>query len=100
MGYYLGHFYIEKRDLVLFALTSIIGYAYFAHISLPYLQTSDVFLLLVLLLVFKGIVLPVYDVPMYCTFILAIILSHFYPLFFSIVFLFLAFVYLRLFKII
>lgn len=61
MGYYLGQFYFDKRDLfIILALMLLVGAWYF-KLPLQFFSYADLFILILLFLLAKGILLPASD---------------------------------------
>lgn len=100
MGYYIGQFYFDKRDIFLILAIILLVFAIRTHYPIPYFDTNHLFFLLIILLIAKGFVLPVYDSAIFVIFLIALFLTLFVPLFQSLVFLVCAFLFLRLFKVI
>jgi len=100
MGYYLGKFYVDKRDLfILFAVVLLLT-GFRLDYPLPYFEYKNLIVLSILFLFAKGFLLTSYDSSLFTTFLVAIILTLFLPLLQILYFLALSFIFLRLFKVI
>jgi len=100
MGYYLGQFYIDKRDLFILLAIILLSLGYYLNFPLPYFSYQNLVLLTILFLLAKGFLLTTYDSAFFVTFLTACILTLFIPLFQVLLFLLLAFFFLRLLKVI
>ena len=98
MGYYLGKFYLEKKDfflvLAVLLLWATIHFAY----PLPLFDPQNLLILTIIFLIAKGLVLPTHNTVVFVTFLTALFLTLFLPIFQVIIFLVLAFIFLRLLK--
>lgn len=98
MGYYLGKFYLEKKDLFLIlAVLLLWGTIHFSY-PLPLFDPQNLLVLTIIFLLAKGLVLPAHNTAVFTTFLTALLLTLFCPLFKVLVFLVLAFIFLRLLK--
>ena len=100
MGYYLGHFYIDKRDLFIVFAVILLFLGNYLHYPLPYFEYRNLIILAILFLFAKGFLLTAYDSVLFAVFLTAIILTLFFPLLQVLYFLSLSFIFLRLFKVI
>lgn len=100
MGYYLGKFYLEKKDLFLILVVLLLwGTIHFSY-SLPLFDPQNLLVLTVIFLLAKGLVLPTHDPAVFTTFLAALFLTLFFPLFKVLIFLVFAFILLRLLKVV
>lgn len=100
MGYYLGKFYFEKKDLFLIlAILLLWGTIHFSY-PLPLFDPQNLLILTVVFLLAKGLILPTHDTAVFTTFLVALLLTIFFPLFKVLLFLVGAFILLRLSKVI
>jgi len=98
VGYYLGHFYIDKRDLFIVLAVVLLLLGNYFHYPLPYFEYKNLIILAILFLFAKGFLLTAYDSALFATFLTATILTLFFPLLQVLYFLSLSFIFLRLFK--
>lgn len=98
MGYYLGQFYFDKRDLFLVVATVVILFALRFGYPIPYFNVQHLLFLLILFFIAKGLILPTHDSAIYVVFLIALGLTLYVPLFHALVFLLFAFIFLRLLK--
>lgn len=98
MGYYIGQFYVDKRDLFLAAAALLLLYAQRFGYPVPYFNVNHLLFFLTLLFIAKGLVLPTHDSAVFVVFLTALVMTLYVPLFQSLVFLVLAFFFLRLTK--
>jgi len=100
MGYYLGQFYFDKRDLfIILGLVLLVGAWYFKFL-IPFFSYTDLFVIILIFLLAKGILLPASDSLLFLLFFSGLILLFFFPLIQVVFFLFIAFLLFRLLKII
>jgi hypothetical protein len=98
MGYYLGQFYFDKRDLfILLGLGLLVG-AWYSKFLIPFFSYTDLFVLILIFLLAKGILLPASDSFLFLLFFSGLIILLFFPLIQVLFFLFIAFFLLRLLK--
>jgi len=100
MGYYIGQFYFEKRDLFLILAILILVGVLYSNYPIPFFDPKNLLVLTILFLFAKGLVLPTHDAAVFTTFLLALFLTLFFPLFKVLIFLVFAFIFLRLWKVI
>jgi hypothetical protein len=100
VGFYIGKAYIEKRDIYTLLALGIIGLARYKRYPISYINYDEVLSLVVIFLLAKGLILPSHDSVVFLVFFLALLLTLFIPFFQTLLFLFLAFLFLRLFKVI
>lgn len=100
MGYYIGQFYIDKRDIFLIISGVIVVYAIYFGYPIPYFNPQHLLFFLFLLFIAKGLILPTHDSVVFVVFLLALFMTLFFPLFQSLIFLVLSFLFLRLAKVI
>ena len=100
MGYYLGQFYFDKRDIFILLAIVLLLAGYQFGFPLPYFSYQNLLFLTLLFLLAKGFLLSTYDSALFITFFTACVLTLFLPLFQVLLFLLLAFFFLRLFKVI
>jgi len=100
MGYYLGKFYFDKRDLFIILVIGLLLAGFQLGYPLPYFQYQNLIVLSLLFLLGKGFLLTTYDSILFVTFLTAITLTLFVPLFQVLLFLVLAFIFLRFLKVI
>ena len=98
MGYYLGKFYFDKRDLFILIAVAFLLIGYKFDYPLPYFEYKNLIILTLLFLLGKGFLLTTYDSALFTTFLTAIILTLYIPLLQVLYFLALSFIFLRLFK--
>ena len=98
MGYYLGKFYFDKRDLFIVLAVVLLLLGNYFHYPLPYFEYKNLIILAILFLFAKGFLLTAYDSALFATFLTATILTLFFPLLQVLYFLSLSFIFLRLFK--
>jgi len=100
MGYYLGQFYIDKRDLFILLVVVLLLLGNYLDYPLPYFDYQNLIIITLLFLLAKGFLLTTYDSALFATFLTALILTLFFPLLQVLYFLALSFIFLRLFKVI
>ena len=101
MGFYVRNFYIEKRDVYTLLALGVLGYARYKRYPLPYVNYDAIIILAVLFLLSKGLLLPAHDSIIFIVFFAALLLTLFSVPFLQIIlFVFLSFLFLRLFKVI
>ena len=98
MGYYLGKFYFDKRDIFIILALVLLLIGYRLDYPLPYFEYKNLIILTLLFLLGKGFLLTTYDSALFATFLVAIILTLYIPLLQVFYFLALSFIFLRLFK--
>ena len=98
MGFYLGKFYFDKRDLFIILTIILLLAGFKLNYPLPYFEYKNLIILSLLFLLGKGFLLTSYDSSLFTTFLIAIILTLFLPLLQVLYFLALSFIFLRLFK--
>lgn len=98
MGYYIGQFYIDKRDMFLLLALLVFGILAYTQYPVPLIDPASMTLLLLFTIVAKGFIPPASDSALFIAFFVSVILSLFAPLFHVLVFMALAFAFLRLFK--
>jgi hypothetical protein len=98
MGYYLGQFYFEKRDLYLvLAIVLLLLGNYFAF-PLPFFNYQKLIFLTLLFLLTKGFLPPTLDAILLILFMTSAFLSLFHPLFQVLIFVILALFFLKILK--
>lgn len=100
MSFYIGPFYIDKRDLFIIFAVVLLLLSHHLHYPLPYFDYKNLLVLSLLFLLAKGFLLTTYDSALFATFLVALILTLFLPLLQILYFLALSFIFLRLFKVI
>lgn len=100
MGYYIGHFYVSKRDVFLLAAAGVSVFMLYQGLSMPYIETKYFLTLILLALFAKGILLPTNDTVLYLTFLVALALTLFVPFLQVLIFLFFSFMFLHISRII
>lgn len=100
MGYYLGQFYFDKRDLYIVLAIGLLLIGFHYQYPLPYFQYQNLILLSLLFLLGKGFLLTSYDSAFFTAFLIAIILTLFIPLLQVLFILTLAFIFLRILRVI
>ncbi len=100
MSFYIGPFYIDKRDgfIVLAAILIILGMRW--GYELVYFRQEYVLSLFILLLLAKATILPTHDSWVFIAFLLAMLGTLFLPFLQVLIGLALFFIFLRLFKVI
>ena len=98
MGYYLGQFYFDKRDLFIVLALILLATGWYFKILFPFFSYSDLLLLTFLFLIAKGILLPASDSLLFLLFFSGLVLLFFFPLIQVFFFLFLGFLFFRLLK--
>lgn len=98
MGYYLGQFYFDKKELFLFLAILLLGAAIYLNYSFPLFKPQQLFVLLLLLLLSKAIIPSSKDGPIFLSFILSAFLTLFLPFFTVVLFLFVCLLTLRIVK--
>jgi hypothetical protein len=98
MGYYIGQFYFDKRDLFLLSALLALGIIIHFDFPLPLFNPKNLLVLTLLIFISKGTILPAHDAVVYVTFLSAMFLTLFFPLFKVLLFLVFAFLFLRLTK--
>jgi hypothetical protein len=96
MSYSIGQFYFTKRDLFLLFTALSIGGMILTDYSLPFFDTRQLALLVILLFIAKGILLPAKDTIVFITFFAGIMLLAFVPFSHVLLFLFFSFLFLYL----
>jgi len=100
MSYYIGQFYVGKRDIFLLMGAILLVIALYLHYPIPYFDTQNLLILFILAFFTKGLLLPTHDSAVFLTFLLAVFLTLFIPLLEVLFFLVLSFLFLRLTKVI
>ena len=100
MGYYLGQFYVDKRDFFIVLAVVLLLLGFYFRFPLPYFSYQNLILLAILFLLAKGFLLSTYDSALFITFFTACVLTLFLPLFQVLLFLLPAFLFMRLLKVI
>lgn len=100
MGYYIGQFYFDKRELFLILALILLGVAIFVGYPIPVFKGSQLFVLLLLLLFSKAIIPSSKDTPIFLTFLGAVFLTLFFPFFTVILFIFISFLTLKILRVI
>lgn len=100
MGYYLGKFYFEKKDFFLILAAIFLWGAFYFSFPLPFFDPKDLLTLVILFFLAKGLILPSHDAVVFTTFLVALFLTLFFPLFKVLIFLVFSFVFLRLLRVI
>lgn len=100
MGYYIGHFYFSVRDFFLLAAAGLLAIVVYLGFSLPFFDTKQIFTLVLLALVAKGLLLPAHDSVVFLTFFVALALTLFIPFLQVLIFLLLSFILLHVTKVI
>lgn len=98
MGYYLGKFYFEKKDLFLLLVIFILLGVLYSNYPIPLFDPKNLLVLTIIFLLAKGLILPTHDAAVFTTFLTALFLTLFFPLFKVLIFLVFAFLLLRLTK--
>ncbi len=99
MGYYIGQFYFDKRELFLILALIPLGIAIYIGYPIPIFKGSQLFVLLLLLLFSKAIIPSSKDTPIFLTFLTAVFLTLFFPFFTVILFIFVSLLGLKIVKI-
>lgn len=100
MGYYVGQFYVSKRDVFLVLGILLLGLLIYLNYPIPYFDTKQLATLFILAFFAKGLLLPTHDSVVFMTFFIGVLLTLFVPFLEVILFLFLAFLFLRVLKVI
>lgn len=100
MGFYINKFYIEKRDLYFLIGIGLIYLARAKNYPLPYINYDVVLILSALFFLAKGFILPAHDSIVFIVFFAALFLTFFINFFQILIFIFLAFLFLRILKVI
>lgn len=100
MSFYIGRFYIDKRDLFLLTAAILILAGMYWGYELAFVKSEYLLTLVVLLFLAKGIVLPTHDTWVFIAFFLAVILTLFLPFIQVLAFLLFSFILLRILKVI
>ena len=100
MSFYIGQFYFDKRDLFIVLAVGLLLAGFHFQYPLPYFQYQNLIILSLFFLLAKGFLLASYDSSLFAVFLAAIILTLFLPLLQVFYFLGLAFVFLRILKVI
>lgn len=100
MGYYFGQFYFDKRDLFILLAVILLLLGYKLGYPLPYFEYKSLIILTLLFLLAKGFLLTSYDSALFATFLVAAILTLFIPFLEVLYFVGLAFIFLRILKVI
>ena len=100
MGYYIGSFYFDKRDLFILLAIILLLAGFRLGYPLPYFEYKNLIILSLLFLLGKGFLLTSYDSALFATFLVAALLTLFIPLLQVLYFLSLAFIFLRILKVI
>lgn len=98
MGYYIGQFYIDKRDIFLLVAIGLLWFVVHAGYPIPYFKSEYVIFLTVLFLIAKGLILSTYDSATFIIFLITLGLTLYVPFFQSLIFLVFAFLFLRILK--
>lgn len=100
MGYYIGQFYFDKRELFLILGIIVLGIIIYFNYPIPLFRPQQLFVLLILLLITKAIIPSTKDAPLFLVFLTAIILTLFVPFFTIVVFVFIALFILKILRVI
>lgn len=100
MSYYIGQFYISKRDIFLLTCVLLLALTVYIDYNIPYFEKQQLMVLAILALFAKGLLIPTRDDIVYLTFFLAIALTLFIPFLQVLIFLFFSFLLLHLFRVI
>lgn len=100
MGYYIGQFYFDKKELFLFLTLIILGAILYFQYPVPLFQPKHLLVLLILLLISKTIISSSKDTPLFLTFFVAILLTLFWPFFSVVLFVFTSLLALKLLRIV
>ncbi len=98
MGYYLGQFYFDKKELFLILLILLLIPAIYWQYPVPFFHLPQIFVLSLLLLFTKALVASSRDTPLYFVFLTALFLTLFIKFFTIILFVFIALFLLKLTK--
>lgn len=96
---YLGPFYFQKRDFFIILAVGLLFAALRYGFSFPLFKPSYLLVLSILFLLAKASILPAYDPIVFITFLVGLILTLFLPLFQVILFLLLAFIFLKILRV-
>lgn len=96
MGYYIGQFYFDKRELFLLLALILLGIAIYLNYPIPVFIPQQLFVLLLLLLLSKAIIPSAKDTPIFLTFLVSLFLTLILPFFSVILFLLLSLLTLKL----
>jgi hypothetical protein len=100
MGYYLGQFYFDRRDLFLVLAILLLLWGNYTRFPLPFFRYQDLILLLLVFVMSKGFLPATVDGVLLILFLAAVLLTLFIPLFQVLIFVVLSFVFLKIAKII
>jgi len=100
MAFYIGKFYFDKRDLFILVAIGLLLAGWRLGYPLPYFQYQNLIILAALFLLAKGFLLTSYDSALFVTFLVAVMLTLFIPLLQVLYFLALAFIFLRILRVI
>jgi len=100
MGYYIGQFYFDKKELFLVLALVILGTILYFQYPLPLFQPKHLLVLAILLLISKSIISSAKDTPLFITFFAALLLTLFWPFFSVVIFIFVSLLTLKLLRIV
>lgn len=98
MGYYIGQFYFDKRELFLLLLAILLGVAIYLGYEVPLFKLQQLFVLMLLLLFSKAIIPSSKDTSLFFAFLIAVFLTLFVPFFTVVLFLFISLILFKVFK--
>jgi len=96
MGYYIGQFYFDKRELFLILCLVLLGVAIYFGYPIPIFKPQQLFVLLLLLLFSKAIIPSAKDTPVFLAFLVSLFLTLILPFFSVILFLFISLLTLKI----
>lgn len=100
MAYYIGQFYFDKKELFLFLLLAILGAVLYFQYPLPLFDPKHLLVLAILLLISKSIISSAKDTPLFITFIVALLLTLFWPFLSVVLFVVISLLTLKIFRLI
>ncbi|PIP32719.1 hypothetical protein COY59_05615 [Candidatus Gottesmanbacteria bacterium CG_4_10_14_0_8_um_filter_37_24] len=98
--FYLGRFYFSKKELFLLIAGIALIVMLKSGYSLPYFKTDYLLALTLLTFIVKGFIPTTHDSPLLITFLTSLALTIYFPFFQIIIFYFLSFLFLKMFRVI
>lgn len=99
MGYYIGQFYFDKRELFLVIGLIALGLIIYFNYPIPLFRPQQLLVLLLLLLISKAIIPSAKDTPIFLVFLTALLLTLFISFFNVILFIIISLILLKILKI-
>lgn len=97
---YIGPFYLDTKEIFLFLSAILIGFAHFFGLSMSWFNSTDLFVLVVILLLTKGLLPSIHNEAFFILGIVSVFLTLFFSIFQVLIFYFLSFLLFRLLKVI